>query len=63
MKWNVHKFTGTASLAAMLLSASLAQAEVKDYKNYRTEDENVPVVYFTKDISPEGLLKVYKAMG
>ncbi|MCH5150592.1 MAG: DUF362 domain-containing protein [Spirochaetales bacterium] len=38
-------------------------AEVKDYKSFDTNDKNVPIVYFTKDISPEGLVKVYKAMG
>lgn len=38
-------------------------AEVKDYKTFNTNDENAPIVYFTKDISPEGLVKVYKAMG
>ncbi len=35
----------------------------EQYKAYACEEENVPVVYFTRDISPEGLVKVYKAMG
>ncbi len=60
---NTHKLTGMASVSALLLSATLAQAEVKDYKTYETDDKNVPVVYFTRDISPEGLVKVYRAMG
>ena len=30
---------------------------------HRTEDENAPVVYFTDNISPEGLLNIYHAMG
>lgn len=30
---------------------------------YRTDDENAPVVYFTREITPESLVKVYKAMG
>ncbi|MGN0738749.1 MAG: DUF362 domain-containing protein [Treponema sp.] len=47
----------------MFFAGSLATAQVKDYRTYESSDKNVPVVYFTKDISPEGLLKVYKAMG
>jgi len=31
--------------------------------SYEVTDENAPVVYFTKDISPEGLVKAYKALG
>ena len=31
--------------------------------SYETTDEAAPVVYFTKDISPEGLVKAYKALG
>lgn len=34
-----------------------------DYKPFKTDDENAPVVYYTKDISAEGLVKVYEAMG
>ena len=30
---------------------------------HQTDDEEAPVVYFTRDISPAGLLKVYQAMG
>ncbi len=29
---------------------------------YEVEDTNAPVVYFTKDVSAQGLLKVYKAL-
>ena len=32
-------------------------------KKAQTADENASVVYFTKDISPEGLIKVYEALG
>ena len=32
-------------------------------KKAQTTDENTSVVYFTKDISPEGLIKVYEALG
>ena len=30
---------------------------------YQTDEESAPVVYFTRDISPEGLMMVYEAMG
>ena len=32
-------------------------------KKTQTTDENASVVYFTKDISPEGLIKIYEALG
>ena len=35
----------------------------KNNKKAQTTDENASVVYFTKDISPEGLIKVYEALG
>jgi hypothetical protein len=34
----------------------------QDFTN-NSKEENLPVVYFTKDITPEGLMKVYKALG
>lgn len=52
-----------AVISLVALFAAAAFAEVEGYKTYQTEDEGAPVVYFTKDISPEGLVKVYKAMG
>ena len=35
----------------------------KNNKKAQTTDENTSVVYFTKNISPEGLIKVYEALG
>ena len=32
-------------------------------KKAQVTDENASVVYFTKDISPEGLIKIYEALG
>lgn len=60
MELNCKKLMAVAT-AAMIMT--FAFAEVKDYKTFETQDKNAPVVYFTKDISPEGLVKVYKAMG
>lgn len=48
---------------AMTLALPFAFSEVEGYTTFQTDDENAPVVYFTKDISPEGLVRVYKAMG
>ena len=31
--------------------------------SYEVTDKSAPVVYFTRDISPEGLVKAYKALG
>lgn len=33
------------------------------YKTYETTDKNAPAVYFIKDITPESMVKVYKATG
>ncbi len=44
-------------------SAATQQAATETWVSYETTDENAPVVYFTKDISPEGLVKAYKALG
>lgn len=48
-----------------LLSCSLVNAQNanSNYKTYETTDENAPVVYFIREITPESLVKVYKAMG
>ncbi len=54
-------------LAAFTLVCAFAFAagnqQAATYRTYQTNDPNAPVVYFTRDISPEGLLKVYRAMG
>ena len=36
---------------------------VQAVTGYEVKDEAAPVVYFTKDISPEGLVRIYKALG
>lgn len=33
------------------------------YKHYNAKENEVPKAYFTRDISPAGLMRVYKAMG
>ena len=48
-------------LAAMAMV--LPSCGQNNNKKAQTDDENASVVYFTKDISPEGLIKVYEALG
>ena len=59
--------------AAMLMAAStctemIDETEVQESSQLevpstRTPDPNAPNVYFTSDITPEGLVKVYEALG
>ena len=51
------------SLLAVFASAFAIFAQAENYKTYETSDKNAPVVYFTREITPESLVKVYKAMG
>ena len=57
------------TIIPLLLAASCAFAsdgtgiELSSEMNHMTADESAPVVYFTRDISPEGLMRVYEAMG
>ncbi len=51
------------SLVAVFACAFAAFCQVENYKTYETTDKNAPVVYFTREITPESLVKVYKAMG
>lgn len=56
---------GIISLVALVSSFTFAKDNPRaaTYKTYETTDSSAPIVYFTKDISPAGLLKVYQAMG
>ena len=46
-------FVVLAAFAALFMTASSAQAQ----------EQNASVVYFTRDISPQGLVKIYEALG
>ncbi len=48
--------------SAMSLSG-MPEDEMVAHVNHKTEDESAPIVYFTSDVSPEGLRKVYEALG
>ena len=50
--------------AATAAAVNFIKPEVNNKPlRFLTEDKNAPVVYFTKDISAGGLMKVYKALG
>ena len=41
---------------------ALENKKADTYKTHETSDKNAPVVYFTSDVSSQGLMKVYKAL-
>ena len=47
--------------AALLFTCATAFSQEK--LTHQTDDKSAPVVYFTKDISADGMLKVYEALG
>lgn len=48
---------------ALTSSFALENKKADTYKTHETSDKNAPVVYFIRDITPESLVKVYKATG
>ncbi|GEM_PF-7093806 len=57
-----------AAIAALSVSVgSITAISAKEnnkaaaYKTYETTDKSAPAVYFIRDITPEALVKVYKA--
>ena len=52
----------TLAMAAMTLMACGGQKQPAA-ENETNEEMNLPTVYFTKDITPESLVKIYKALG
>ena len=55
------------SITAVLFAAGICAAKentlAASYKTHETTSQNAPVVYFIRDITPESLVKVYKATG
>ena len=53
----------TAMSALVLLCLAPLSAQSKSTKlAHQTEDKNAPVVYFTRDVSAAGLMKVYNVL-
>ncbi|MDR2854237.1 MAG: DUF362 domain-containing protein [Prevotellaceae bacterium] len=63
-KKRLFKMLLLAVVATVISSNVPANAQTINIQQVPTiaTDENVPVVYFIKDITPEGLMKVYKAL-
>ena len=55
-------YLSTLALLATLIVSSCGNASSKN-KQVAATDGSESVVYFTKDISPEGLVKIYEALG
>lgn len=50
-------------MLVFVFSAFASDIVLSDEMNHMTDDSSAPAVYFTRDISPEGLMRVYEAMG
>ena len=50
-------------MLVLAFSAFASDIVLSDEMNHMTDDSSAPAVYFTRDISPEGLMRVYEAMG
>ena len=49
--------------AAVVIFAGCGNGNARSKTDSRLADDGASVVYFTRDISPEGLVKVYEALG
>ena len=53
----------TAFMAISLQVFAKPNTKSASYKTHETKDKNAPVVYFIRDITPQSLVKVYRATG
>ena len=63
---NLYKMKSHLSILAVLATLALAScgnATGKSKQATAATDDTESIVYFTKDISPEGLVKIYEALG
>lgn len=58
----LSKFTALVLASALVGSTSCAKAKTETQAEAQVEEE-VPVVYYMKDINPENLVKIYQALG
>lgn len=58
----LSKFTALMLASALIGSTSCAKAKTETQAEGQVEEE-VPVVYYMKDINPENLVKIYQALG
>lgn len=50
-------------IGGVAMCGALCSAYGNSDDTVKTDDENLPVVYFTRDISPAGLMRAYNALG
>lgn len=53
----------TETKTAVSVNVGTKENAVISNLKYRTEDKNAPVVFYTKDTSPQGLVRIYEALG
>lgn len=63
MKKKLFAFLSAAFVLSCGCFFAAENPQTAQYQAYRTENENAPVVYFIREVSPEALVKVYDAMG
>ena len=64
MKKSLLKTLSIVALAAISASAfAKTNPKAATYKTHEVADKSAPVVYFIREITPEALVKVYKATG
>ena len=56
---------GLAAFAAALVTFSAGACAADEFDNltHRVNDEKAPAVLMTRDVSSEGLVKIYEALG
>ena len=62
MKKNYLMIVGILWICLVLISCASKKTNNKINANVYKENDNIPVVYFIKDISPESLVKIYEAL-
>lgn len=63
MKKKLFAFVSAAFVLSCGCFFAAENPQAAQYQAYRTENENAPVVYFIREVTPEALVKVYDAMG
>ena len=57
-----HQTGGTASMASNTISTNGGAEIALSSLAYRTEEGSAPIVYYTSDITPEALMRIYAAL-
>lgn len=60
---NLSKLASLVLAGVLMSAAACSKASAETETTAQTAGEELPVVYYIKDISPENLVKIYKALG